>query len=82
MVVPGARFGIRHKNSFFDGITRDEIRELKREQEAKRLYPIVAQPKYESVVRHGPSRWGSRHIRATGPCRCVALAAPTFDTSR
>ena len=55
---PARWFGIRHKNSFFDGMTWDEIRRWKREQERKGLYPIVAQPRYESVVRLGPNRWG------------------------
>lgn len=36
---PARWFGIRHKNSFFDGMTWDEIAEWKREQEAKGLYP-------------------------------------------
>lgn len=36
---PARWFGIRHQNSFFDGMTFDQIREWKREQEAKGLYP-------------------------------------------
>jgi hypothetical protein len=55
---PARWFGIRHKNSFFDGMTWDEIREWKRQQEEKGLYPMVVQPRYERVVRRGPHRWG------------------------
>jgi hypothetical protein len=36
---PARFFGIRHKNSFFDGMTWSEIRAWKREQERKSLYP-------------------------------------------
>jgi hypothetical protein len=35
---PARWFGIRHKNSF-DGMTWDEIRAWKQEQESKGLYP-------------------------------------------
>ena len=56
--LPARWFRIRHKNSFFDGMTWDEIRRWKREQERKGLYPLVAQPAYESIVRLGPGRWG------------------------
>jgi hypothetical protein len=55
---PARVFGIRHKNNFFERMTWDEIREWKREQEEKGLYPMVAQPRYESIVRLGPRRWG------------------------
>jgi hypothetical protein len=33
---PARLFGIRHKNSYFERTTRDEIREWKREQEITR----------------------------------------------
>jgi hypothetical protein len=36
---PARWFGIRHKNSFFEGMTWDEIAEWKRQQEEKGLYP-------------------------------------------
>jgi hypothetical protein len=36
---PANWFRIRHKNGFFEGMTWDEIRAWKREQEAKGLYP-------------------------------------------
>jgi len=36
---PARWFGIRHKNNAFHGMTWDEIREWKREQERKGLYP-------------------------------------------
>jgi hypothetical protein len=36
---PARLFRIRHKNSFFDAMTWAEIREWKREQERKGLYP-------------------------------------------
>jgi len=36
---PARLFGIRHKNRFFAGMTWDEIREWKREQEEKGQYP-------------------------------------------
>jgi hypothetical protein len=55
---PARWFGIRHKNSFFGGMTWDEIREWKREQEEKGLYPMVVKPRYEKIVRLGSSRWG------------------------
>jgi hypothetical protein len=32
---PARWFGIRHKNSFFDGMTLDEIREWKRRQQIR-----------------------------------------------
>ena len=55
---PARWFGIRHENRHFDGMSRDEIREWKREQEQRGLYPMVAQPRYESLVRLGPLRYG------------------------
>jgi hypothetical protein len=36
---PARFFRIRHKNSFFDGWTWEQIREWKREEERKGLYP-------------------------------------------
>jgi hypothetical protein len=36
---PARFFGLRHKNSFFDGMTSSEIRAWKREQERKGQYP-------------------------------------------
>ena len=36
---PARYFGIRHKNSFFDGMTGNQIREWKREQADKGMYP-------------------------------------------
>jgi hypothetical protein len=51
-------FGIRHRNSFFDGMTWDEIREWKREQQDKGMSPIVAQPAYEKIVLLGARRYG------------------------
>jgi hypothetical protein len=41
---PARWFGIRHKNTFFDGMSFDEIRQWKREQADKGLYPMVLQP--------------------------------------
>jgi len=48
---------VHHKVSFFDGWTVDQIRDWKREQADKRMSPMVAQPKYEGIVRLGPRRW-------------------------
>ena len=53
---PARWFGIRHKNSFFAGMTFDEIRRWKQEQQDKGLYPMVAQPRYETIVCLGPRR--------------------------
>jgi hypothetical protein len=40
MVVPGALLPrIQRRNSFFDGMTWEQIREWKREQERQGLYP-------------------------------------------
>jgi hypothetical protein len=39
VVVSCRLFRIRHKNKFFDGWSWDQIREWKREQEEKGLYP-------------------------------------------
>ena len=36
---PARYFGLRHNNSFFDGMTWDEIREWRRQQAEKGLYP-------------------------------------------
>ena len=36
---PARWFGIRHKNKFFNDMTMDDIREWKREQTDKGLYP-------------------------------------------
>jgi hypothetical protein len=36
---PARLFGLRHKNSAFHGMTWDEIRDWKRDQEEKGLYP-------------------------------------------
>jgi hypothetical protein len=36
---PARFFGLRHKNSFFHGMTSSEIRAWKREQERKGQYP-------------------------------------------
>lgn len=45
---PARYFDIRHKNSFFDRMTTDEIGRWKQEQEEKGLYPMwSAQPGYE-----------------------------------
>jgi hypothetical protein len=45
-----------HKNSFFAGMTFDEVRRWKQEQQDKGLYPMVAQPCHETIVRLGPRR--------------------------
>ena len=63
---PARWFGIHHKNSFFDGMSRDEIREWKREQAERGLYPMIAQPSYERIVRIGPSAWGITVRKADG----------------
>jgi hypothetical protein len=63
---PARWFGIRHKNSSFDGMTWDEISEWKRQQEEKGLYPMVVQPRYEKIVRLGSSRWGLTVAGSTG----------------
>jgi hypothetical protein len=54
---PARYFGIHHKSAFFDGWTVDQIREWKREQSDKGASQMVAQPKYEEIVRLGPRRW-------------------------
>jgi hypothetical protein len=63
---PARWFGIRHKNSWYDktfaGWSDDDIRAWKRAQarEAKKRISSMArhQPKYESIVRLGPMRFG------------------------
>jgi hypothetical protein len=79
---PARLFGIRHKSSFFDRMTVDEIREWKREQEGKGLYPMVVQPEYEKIVRLGPSRWGVTVRKSDGRVTVhEILGRPRFDTS-
>ena len=53
---PARHFRIRHKNSFFDGMTWDEIREWKREQSEKGMYPMVVQPDFGVSARSGTAR--------------------------
>ena len=62
---PARHFRIRHKNSFFDGMTWDEIREWKREQSEKGMYPIVVQPDFEVSAR-----WGRRVPRSQDSSNC------------
>ena len=63
---PARFFGIRHKNSFFDGMTWGEIRAWKRDRQRRGLYPMVVQPRYEKVVRLGAGRWGIAVRRPDG----------------
>jgi hypothetical protein len=64
---PARYFGLRHKNSFFDGRSMDEIRAWKEEQAEKGLYPMWStQPRYESIVRLGYMRYGLGVRRADG----------------
>jgi hypothetical protein len=71
---PARWFGIRHKNGFFSGMSFSKIRAWKRDREQKGLYPasavdrnaVVVQPRYESIVRLGPGRWGMTVRRADG----------------
>ncbi len=86
---PARWFGIRHKNSFFDGMTWDEIRAWKQKQERKGLYPMVAQPgyeaqpKYERIVRLGQRRWGLTVRKPDGRLTVhEILGRPRLDTSR
>ncbi len=55
---PARWFGISHKNAFFDGMTTDETRTWKQEQQRKGMTSMVIQPKYESLVRLGRMRYG------------------------
>ena len=50
---PARWFGIRHNNSFFNGMSRDDIRTWKREQERKGLYPNLSQPPPRGIDRLG-----------------------------
>jgi hypothetical protein len=47
-------------------MTWDEIREWKRQQKEKGLYPMVVQPRYEKIVRLGRHRWGFTVRRSDG----------------
>ena len=79
---PARLFGIRHKSGFFDRMTVEEIPEWKREQEGKGLYPMVAQPEYERIVRLGPSRWGLTVRNPDGQVTIPEiLGHPRFDAS-
>jgi hypothetical protein len=55
---PARWFGIRHENAFFDGMSTDEVRAWKREQDRNDVELMVVQPKYEKIVRLGPMRYG------------------------
>ena len=55
---PARWFGLRHKNAFFDGMTTEEIRAWKREQEQKGMSSMVVQPEYEKIARLVPMRFG------------------------
>lgn len=56
---PAHWFGIRHKTTSVDRTTGDELRAWKREQDrTRRPHPMIAQPKYEKIVRLGQRRWG------------------------
>ena len=63
---PARWFGLHHKGSFFDGWTPNQIREWKREQEDKGAHLMVAQPKYERIVRLSRGRWGMTVRRPDG----------------
>lgn len=73
---PARWFGIHHRNAFFDGMTTDEIQawkqerwkqeKQKQEQERTRLTSMVVQPRYESLVRLGPRRYGLAARQADG----------------
>ena len=63
---PARWFGISHKTAFFDGMTTDEIRAWKQEQERKGMTPMVVQPRYESIRKLGPMRYGMTVRHADG----------------
>jgi hypothetical protein len=63
---PARWFGIRHKSSFFDGMSWRDIRGWKRQQERKGLYPMIAQPRYEKIARDGERGWALLVRRADG----------------
>lgn len=75
---PARWFGIHHKNSFFDGMSWDEIREWKREQEEKGLYPMLwVQPRCEKLLRLGQDRWGIRVRRPDGSAGILEIVGAT-----
>ena len=82
--VPARWFGIPHKNSFFDGMSWDEIREWKRKQEAKALYPMATLPglrgaaPYEGIARLDPQQWGMTE-RPPGRGTVIRPTLPRLD---
>ncbi len=80
---PARWFGIRHKSAFFDGMTTDEIRDWKREQANRGMHAMVVQPRYESIVRLGPLRYGLTVRQADGNRVIHEIGGPPrFDASR
>ena len=56
---PARYFGLPHKNSFFEGMSIDEIRAWKEQQARKGMHTMwSAQPHYRSIVRLGRTRYG------------------------
>ena len=67
MVVPGAPVRHPHKNAFSEGMRKEEIRAWKQEQQKRNgVSSMVAQPRYESLVRLGRMRYGLTVRNADG----------------